>query len=37
MTTAREKFIGLLRDDILKLDLAELDFGLETSSITTGS
>lgn len=28
MTTSRDKFIALLRDDILKLDLAELDFGI---------
>lgn len=28
MSTAREKFIVLLKDDILKLDLAELDFGI---------
>lgn len=28
MTTARDKFLSLLRDDILKLDLAELDFGI---------
>lgn len=28
MTTYREKFRGLLRDEILKLDLAELDFGI---------
>lgn len=28
MSTARNKFLSLLRDDILKLDLAELDFGI---------
>ena len=28
MTTARDKFLSLLRDDILKLNLAELDFGI---------
>ena len=26
--TVREKFIGLIRNDILRLDLAELDFGI---------
>ena len=26
--TPREKFVGLIRDDILRLDLAELDFGI---------
>lgn len=28
MTSAHEKFLGLLKDDILKLDLAELEFGI---------
>lgn len=28
MSTARDKFLALLRDDILQLDLAELDFGI---------
>ena len=28
MTTARDKFLALLRDDILQLDLAALDFGI---------
>lgn len=28
MSTARDKFLDLLRHDILKLDLAELDFGI---------
>ncbi|TMH68592.1 MAG: hypothetical protein E6H48_04690 [Betaproteobacteria bacterium] len=27
-TSAHDKFVGLLKDDILKLDLAELDFGI---------
>lgn len=28
MTTARDRFLTLLREDILKLDLAEMDFGI---------
>ena len=28
MSTARERFLGLLRDDILQVDAADLDFGI---------
>lgn len=28
MTTARQRFLGLLRDDILQVDAADLDFGI---------
>ena len=28
MTSAHDKFLGLLKHDILKLDLAELGFGI---------
>ena len=28
MTSAREKFIALLKDDILQMELASLDFGI---------
>lgn len=27
-TSAQERFLGLLKRDILKLDLADLDFGI---------
>ena len=26
--TPREKFVGLIKNDILRMDLAELDFGI---------
>jgi len=28
MTSAHDKFLALLKDDILELDLTELDFGI---------
>ena len=31
--TPREKFAGLIKNDILRMDLAELDFGISRSLV----